>query len=134
MQNGAIGTIEATKTATGAEDELRFELHGSKGALRFNTMHPHHLGVYDATVSDKPFGGKRGWTKIDTGHRYQETNFPGAKFSIGWLQSHVACLFNFIQSVAKDEPGNPGLGQGIYIQQLLGCIRESASTNNWVSV
>ena len=134
MQNGAIGTIEATKTATGAEDELRFELHGSKGALRFNTMDPHHLGVYDATVSDKPFGGKRGWTQIDTGHRYQETNFPGAKFSIGWLQSHVACLFNFLQNVAEDEPGNPGLDQGIYIQRLLGRIRESASTCNWVKV
>ena len=31
MASGALGTIEATKIATGSEDELRLELHGSPG-------------------------------------------------------------------------------------------------------
>src|ERR1019366_9966845 len=31
LQNGAIGTIEASKIATGAEDEVRFEIHGDQG-------------------------------------------------------------------------------------------------------
>jgi len=136
MREGAIGTIEASKLATGTEDEIRFEIHGSKGALRFNGMEPHHLEAYDATVSDHPVGGKRGWTRIDTGQRYPETmaNFPGAKFSIGWLRSHVACLFNFLECVTKSEPADPGLDQGIYIQNLIECIRKSASSMSWVKV
>ena len=43
IQSGALGTIEATKLATGAEDEMRLEIHGSRGAIRFNLMDPHHL-------------------------------------------------------------------------------------------
>ena len=38
MKNNGIGTIEASKIATGSDDELRFEIHGDKGALRFNLM------------------------------------------------------------------------------------------------
>ena len=41
MTSGAQGTIEATKLATGSEDELRLEIHGSQGALRFNGMDPY---------------------------------------------------------------------------------------------
>ena len=46
LPSGATGTLEATKIATGSEDELRCEVHGSKGALRFNLMDPHHLEFY----------------------------------------------------------------------------------------
>jgi len=136
MRSGAIGNIEATKIATGAEDELRFEIHGSKGALRFNGMNAEKLQAYDATAPNKPIGGKRGWTLIDTGQRYPEpaTGFPGPKFAIGWIRSHMACLANFLQSVAEGRPGDPGLRQGIYLQRLIECCRQSAKTNEWIEV
>ena len=70
LPSGTLGTIEATKLATGAEDELRLEIHGSRGAIRFNGMDPHHLEFHDATAADRPQGGLRGWTRIDTGQRY----------------------------------------------------------------
>ena len=136
MRSGAVGNIEATKIATGAEDELRFEIHGSKGALRFNGTDAHHLEAYDAGASDAPIGGTRGWTRIDTGQRYPApaTKFPGPKFTPGWIRSHTACLAHFLQSVADGEPGEPGLGQGIYLQRLIECCRQSAGANEWVSV
>ena len=136
MSCGALGTIEATKIATGSEDELRFEVHGAKGALRFNGMDAHHLEAYDAAAPDRPAGGKRGWTRIDAGQRYPApaTGFPGPKFSIGWMRSHVACLASFLESVAASQPGEPGLRQGIYIQRLIERARASAAANEWVSV
>lgn len=135
-KSGALGTIEATKLATGAEDELRFEIHGSRGALRFNGMDAHHLEAYDATLPDKPVGGMRGWTKIDTGQRYPTppSGFPGPKFNIGWIRGHMACLANFLQSVAAGSPGSPGLDQGIYVQHLIECTRRSAKENQWIDV
>jgi predicted dehydrogenase len=132
MQNGAIGTIEATKTATGTEDELRFELHGSSGAIRFNSMQPHQLDIYDAGISDQPLGGMKGWTSVDCGQRYPESHFPGPKFSIGWMRAHVACLFNFISHVSKGEPCEPGFDQGLYIQHIIEQVRESAKQREWV--
>lgn len=132
MPSGAIGTIEATKIATGAEDELRLELHGSRGGLRFNGMAPHHLEVHDAAAPDQPLGGTRGWNRIDTGQRYPSpaTDFPSPKAAIGWLNSHVACLAHFLDAVAQERPAKPGLDQGIRIQHLIECIRQSASRNS----
>ncbi|MBW2427436.1 MAG: Gfo/Idh/MocA family oxidoreductase [Deltaproteobacteria bacterium] len=134
MKNGALGAIEASKTATGTEDELRFELHGTTGAIRFNSMQPHHLQVYDAGISDKPFGGRRGWTFVDCGQRYPESNFPGPKFSIGWMRAHVASLFSFLDNVSKGWAGEPGFDQGIYVQHVIERVRESARLSEWVTL
>jgi predicted dehydrogenase len=133
-RSGAVGTIEATKLATGTEDELRLEIHGSRGAVRFNNMDPHHLEIYTAGAADQPLGGLRGWTRIDCGQRYPPpaSGFPSAKSSIGWLRSHVACLANFLQAVAEGRPAEPGLEQGIYVQHLMDCLRRSAQANRWV--
>lgn len=134
--SGALGTMEATKLATGSEDELRFEIHGTRGALRFNLMDAHHLEYYDATVSNEPVGGVRGWCRVDTGQRYPEpaASFPSPKAVTGWLRGHVACLANFLQAVADGRPAEPGLDQGIRVQHLMNCVRRSASEGNWVAV
>jgi predicted dehydrogenase len=136
MKNGALGNLEATKIATGTEDEVRFEIHGSRGALRYNGMDPHHLEVYDASVSDKPIGGMRGWTRIDTGQRYPApaAAFPGPKFAIGWIRGHMACLAHFLGDVAAGRPGNPGLDQGIRVQRLMEIVRTSAARRQWMDV
>jgi len=136
MRSGALGTIEGTKLATGTEDELRFEIHGSRGALRYNHMDPHHLEAYDATAAAAPVGGRRGWTRIDTGQRYGEpaTGFPSPKVSIGWLRGHIASIAHFLEAVRDGRPGDPGLAQGIYVQRLMERVRQSAETGRWVSV
>lgn len=135
MKNGACGMIEATKLATGSEDELRLEVHGSRGALRFNSMRPHVLEYYDATQSDKPIGGLRGWTGIDVGQRYPTpAGFPGPKMSIGWIRSHMACLYNFMDAVHNNTHTQPDLAQGIYVQKLMDCARKSAASGTWVHV
>ncbi|MDZ4860788.1 MAG: Gfo/Idh/MocA family oxidoreductase [Candidatus Hydrogenedentes bacterium] len=43
LANGAVGTLESSRLATGAQDEVRVEVHGSKGAIRFNLMQPNYL-------------------------------------------------------------------------------------------
>ena len=136
LASGVPGTIEATKIASGSEDELRLEVHGSRGAIRFNGTDPHHLEVYDATAVDRPCGGLRGWNRIDTGQRYPSpaTGFPSAKASIGWIRSHVACLANFLTAVAERRPADPGLEQGIRVQYLMECVRRSAAGRGWVEV
>ncbi|MBN1581091.1 MAG: Gfo/Idh/MocA family oxidoreductase [Anaerolineae bacterium] len=134
-RTGAVGTIEASKIATGTEDELRFEIHGAAGALRFNSMTPHYLEAYDAGLPDRPVGGRRGWTRIDCGQRYPEpAGFPGPKFTVGWIRTHMACLAHFLQNVASGVPGEPGLAQGLYVQKLIECARTSAQNRCWVQV
>ncbi len=136
LASGAVGTIEATKIATGTEDEIRFEIHGSRGALRFNGMDPHHVEFYDAQAADRPHGGLRGWTRIDAGHRYSApaTTFPSPKAAIGWIRGHVACLANFLQAVAENRPATPGLEQGIALERLMDSVLRSAASRSWIDV
>jgi predicted dehydrogenase len=136
MTNGALGNIEATKIATGSEDEVRFEIHGSKGALRFNGMSPHHLEIWDQNAPAQPEGGTRGWTRVDCGQRYPapSTGFPTPKAAIGWMRCHMACLANFLFDIAAGNPGNPGLSQGKYIQYLMDCCRRADANGMWIEV
>ncbi|MHC4872393.1 MAG: Gfo/Idh/MocA family protein [Planctomycetota bacterium] len=133
MKSGALGHISASKIATGIEDEMRFEIHGSKGAVRFNGMDAHFLEYYDAGAVSKPTGGVQGWTKIHTGQRYDApAGFPGPKFSIGWIRGHMQCLYNFLEAVHAGKPATPSLEQGIYIQKLIDVCRKSAESGETV--
>jgi predicted dehydrogenase len=136
MKNGALGNLEATKLATGTEDELRVEMHGSLGAIRYNSTDPHHFEMFDARQSDQPCGGNRGWTRVDAGQRYPAPAlaFPGHKLHIGWLRAHIGCLAEFLYAVAAGRPGDPGLDQGIRVQRLMAAAQRSARRGNWERV
>ena len=125
--DGALGVIEASKIATGAEDELRFEIHGERGAMRFNLMNPTWLEFYDATAPESPIGGQRGWLRIATVNRYSPPGgFPTPKSTPGWLRAHVACLHNFLEALAHGHAAEPDLRHGIVLQRILGRISELA--------
>lgn len=136
LENGALGSLAFTKLATGTEDELRFEIFGNRGALRFNLMDPHHLEIYDVSAASSPVGGRRGWTRVDTGQRFPEpaNGFPSPKTSIGWMRAHDHCLANFLNDVLAGRPGSPNLSQGIKVQELLHSCRVSAAEKRWVPV
>ena len=135
LKNHACGTVTATKLASGSEDELRFEIHGSKGALRFNGMNPNQLFFYDNTLSDSPFGGFKGWTAIDCGQRFAKpAGFPSVKSPMGWLRAHVHCLYSFLDHVAKNEPAHPDLADGIRLEKIMEALRQSSREGHWIAL
>jgi len=133
LQNGVIGSIEASKIATGAEDELSFEIHGDKGALRFHGMNANYLEAYDLRDPEAPLGGTRGWNKIACVQRFEKPGggFPGPKFSIGFTRAHTHAHFNFIQHVANGTQPSPSLYEGIHLQRMLATAQKSMDTNAW---
>ncbi|MDD3469695.1 MAG: Gfo/Idh/MocA family oxidoreductase [Thermoguttaceae bacterium] len=135
ISGGGLGTLEATKIATGTEDELRFEIHGTEGALRFSLMEPHYLDFFDATVAESAYGGERGWKRIAVGRRYASpaVAFPSTKSAVGWLEGHILCLGNFVQHFLSEDRGNPSLEQGVRVQKLMRYLRISAKENRTVA-
>lgn len=136
MKNGGIGTIEASKIATGTNDELRFEIHGDKGAIRFNLMEPNWLEYYDNTLPEAPYGGTKGYTKIESVQRFKKPggSFPSSKFSIGWIRGHVHCLYNFLSCVYEGKPASPSFKEGAYIQYVMEKAYESDQKKTWIEV
>lgn len=127
-RDGAPGVVEASKIATGSEDELRFEIHGEKGALRFNLMEPNWLEFCDLADPEAPLGGERGWRRVATVSRYPKPGgFPSPKNTLGWERSHMHCVLSFLEAIAKGQPGNPDLRHGVEIQRVLGRIAKMAT-------
>jgi len=134
--DGLVGAIEATKLATGMQDELRFEIHGERGALAFNLMEPNWLEFYDAGAAGEPMGGRAGFTRIPCVRNYPElgASWPYAKSSIGWTRSHVACLHNFMAAVHDGRRAEPGLEVGAQLQQFVDAAKLSAREGRFVRV
>ncbi len=137
MKNGAYGTIEASKVATGFDDSLRFEIHGVKGAIKFDIADPNHLYFFDNTIPDAPLGGERGFKCIECTQRYAPpaAAFPGAMCSVGWIRAHVHCLATFLYHVDDGTQPSPSLEEGAYIQKVMERAYESdAKGGAWVSI
>lgn len=121
MPDGALGTVEASKIATGANDDLTFEIRGERGALRWNSMDPNYLDFYDATAPGEPIGGLRGFTRIETVARYPA---PGGAFlppknTIGWERGHMHCYFTFLDAIARGVPADNTIADGARLQALM---------------
>jgi predicted dehydrogenase len=135
-QNGCIGTIEGSKVATGANDEYRIEIHGEKGAIKFNSMQPNFLEVYDTRDAGEPIGGRRGFTAIETVQRYPQpaTQFPGPKFSVGWMRYHSGNAFDFITNVAEGKKPVSDMHSGYKVQEVLEASMISNDKGRWVEL
>ncbi|MCC6444613.1 MAG: Gfo/Idh/MocA family oxidoreductase [Armatimonadetes bacterium] len=135
LKNGAIGTLEASKIATGAQDEIRFEIHGTKGALRYNLMEPNYLDYYNIADPEAPLGGTSGFKRIHCIRRYPApADFPAPKSTIGWLRGHLHCLYNFIESHHRYRTFDPSIARGIELEKALDAAARSARNGAKVSL
>ena len=136
LKNGAVGSVEASKIATGAGDELTLELRGTRGALKWSAMDASYLYFYDNTLPEADYGGLRGFTQIESVGRYPA---PGGKFlppknAIGWERGHLHCYYTFLDAVARGERPENGIADGARLQKLMENLRRSAETGAWVEV
>jgi predicted dehydrogenase len=132
----AFGCVDVSKIATGTEDELRFEIHGRWGAMRFNLMQPNCLEVYDGRLPDGELGGRRGWQRIDTVQKYPAPGgaFPSPKNTLGWIRGHVHALYSFLRCIAEGRPPHPSLREGLHIQRVLEAVLDSARCGRWMNL
>lgn len=118
-KNGAIGTVEASRLATGTVDDLRFEIHGTRGALSYDLMNPNWLMVYDDTRKAGSYGGDKGWQRIECVQDYPKPAvLPGGKAPVGWMRFHTESIHSFLQNVMESRPGCPSFDDGLAVQRV----------------
>lgn len=135
LKSGAVGYVEASRFATGAQDDLRFELHGSKGALRFNLMEPNWLYAYSAEDPDGDYGRFRGYKQIECVQRYPKPAvIPAPRLSIGWVRAHIHSLYQFLKHIAEDTKPEPDFEDGLQVQKIIERTYESAEKGAWIKI
>ncbi|MBQ9952130.1 MAG: Gfo/Idh/MocA family oxidoreductase [Clostridia bacterium] len=134
MPGGALGSVEASKIATGSNDELTIEIRGTKGAISWNAMDPNYVYYFDQTLPERPLGGMRGFTQIESVARYPA---PGGTFlppknSVGWDRGHIHCYYTFLNNVAHGRPSENDISCGAKLQKLMDKLNKSNETGAWV--
>ncbi|MBQ7719035.1 MAG: Gfo/Idh/MocA family oxidoreductase [Clostridia bacterium] len=121
LECGAVGTITASKIAVGTNDDLRYEIYGEKGALKFDLMEPNWLWLYDTGDKGGEFGGERGFRKIECVGRYPSPGdrFPGAKAPTGWMRSHIESYHSFLTAVSSGQKPCPSFDDAAHVQRVL---------------
>jgi predicted dehydrogenase len=131
---GASGTLEASRFATGALDDLNLEIYGEKGALRFQLMDANWLHWYDASKAGSPIGGERGWTRIETIQSYPGAVLPPPRSILGWTRTHTENQYAFLSALAAGRRPEPDIEDGLRAQLVLEAAYASAASGAWVSV
>ncbi len=135
MKNGAIGSIECSRFATGTLDDLKIVIHGQLGALKFDLMDPGFLQFYDETKSSKTYGGDRGWQKLECMQNYPGAKTPPPRAPIGWERAHGESQYQFLKAVAEGVAPSPGIIDGLKVQYILDAVERSAEKGgNWIEV
>jgi predicted dehydrogenase len=134
LRSGVTGTLEASRFATGMVDDLRFEIHGERGALKFNLLDTNWLYWYDATRSSEPLGGERGWTRLETIQNYPGAAVPPSRASLGWARTHAENQYAFLRAIVEGQRPQPDIQDGLRVQFVLDAAYASIETGTWTSV
>ncbi|MBN8252664.1 Gfo/Idh/MocA family protein [Priestia flexa] len=132
FENGAVGSIEATRNAWGRNNFLTFEIHGDKGSIYFNYERRDELQV---CFSDDP-GDAKGFRTVYTGpaHPYGEGLWPIPALGIGYGETKIIEAYDFIKSIVNDTTVSPNFDDGYRIAVISDAILESAEKRQWVNL
>jgi predicted dehydrogenase len=99
--NGAVGTIEATRVATGRGNSLRWEINGSRGSVAFDLERLNELEVYlkDENLADVI--GPKTVLVTQADHPYGKVWWPHAHI-LGWEHGHINEIAHFLEAIAND--------------------------------
>jgi levoglucosan dehydrogenase len=119
LQEGATGTIEISRFATGSLDDLKISAFGENGAFRFDLMDANYLYWYDKG---------QGWRRVETLQHYEDTKFPSPRSIIGWTRFHAENQYRFLESIILGRPFSPDVSDGLAAQRIIDAVYRSAET------
>ncbi len=128
FDGGAMGTLEATRYATGHKNDHTIEIEGSKGSLRFSLERLNELEVC--------LEHNRGYETVlvtDEEDPYLDHWWPPGHV-LGWEHTFVHENYEFLSAVEAGEPFEPSFETGLSVQRVLSAIQDSDERGEWVDL
>jgi predicted dehydrogenase len=136
LSGGGLASFEATRLATGCHNANRFEIHGERGALRFNFERMNELEFYDLSNDARV----QGWTTIDVtrggdGHPYAGAWWPDSH-GLGYEHTFVNQASDILTVIGGGAPVVPlvDFADALKTQRVLHAAIESARNRAPVTV
>lgn len=130
-----LGTLALSQMAAGSGTDVKFEIYGELGSIKFDHSNPNVIKYFSADDIDNPIGGMSGFKEIETTQKYPKPAiFPPPRVNISWIRYHIASQFDFIQAVFENKETSPDIKDGFKVQKVMEKIYESASLNKVIEL
>ncbi len=114
FDNGAYGTVEASRVASGFKNKNRIEIHGTKMAMAFDLENLNSLLIYDPSQENEGF-----------------RNYVVDSHNIGWSHAFLLQTHHFLECIRNDTRPVPNWSDGHRVQVVLDNILKSVETGSW---
>ena len=132
FDEGAIGTMEATRMARGRKNQNRFEINGSKGSIAFDLERMNELEVY--FESDQ--ASVRGFRRVlvtESSHPFMKAWWPPGHI-IGYEHTFTHTFYDLLEAIADTRVPSPNFEDGLRNQMVMAAIEKASTTRRWVGV
>ena len=128
FENGAVGSFEASRFATGHKNDHTIEIQGSDGSLKFSLERLNELEVLT--------GDNRGYETVlvtDETDPYVGNWWPPGHV-IGWEHTFVHENYEFLSAVASGAEFSPSFEDAYEVQEILDAIERADEQRQWVEL
>ncbi|MEM6712490.1 MAG: Gfo/Idh/MocA family oxidoreductase [Pseudomonadota bacterium] len=132
FKRGTMGHLYFSRIATGRKMGYAYEIHGTKGAIRFDQEDQNALWLYKAAGPE----AQRGFTKILTGpaHPNYEAFCQGPGHGTGYQDQIIIEARDFLTAIETGEPVWPTFADGLAVSEVIEAIRTSHDTKTWANI
>lgn len=136
FENGALGTLEATRFAAGRKNYEVLEVNGEKGSIRFNLERMNELDVFWVGDEPKETQGFRNVLISEGYHPWWENWWPHGHM-IGWEHTFIHEITHLLDCIVNDKqvgPHGATFEDGYKAAVVCDAILESAASKRQVDV
>jgi len=130
--NGALGSFEATRYASGHRCTNSFEINGSKGSVKFDFERMNELQVY-FTDDDADVQGFRRVLATDPAHAYADAWWPPGH-TIGYEHTFIHEVVELMEALRDNRSPVPSFHDGVRCQAVLEAVERSVAERRWVAI
>ncbi len=129
---GAMGHLYFSRVATGRKMGYAYEVHGTKGAIRFDQEDQNALWLYRAEGPE----AERGFRKILTGPSHPDylPFCQGPGHGTGYQDQIIIEARDFLAAIATGMPVWPTFRDALAVWQVVDAAARAAASGGWVSV
>jgi predicted dehydrogenase len=127
--DGTVGSLEASRVIVGPRVQMRFEVHGTRGAVSWELERMNELERHQLSED----GADEGYTTILAGPRHGDFGAfqPGAGVPMGYDDLRVTEAKAFLEAVRDGEQREPGVDDMLACARVLEAIERSSASGVW---
>jgi len=130
--NGAIGSFEASRFASGRKNHNTFEIYGSEGSLAFDLERMNELQFFSRRDPEHA-QGFRTILATESSHPYVANWWPPGHI-LGYEHAFVHGVVDFLHAISTGEPISPDFSDGVRCVKVLEAGLKSAASGQRVTI